>query len=178
LYLGGRFVSELYLLRHGIAVDPGSSGMRDDARPLTEKGIKRMRQVAAGLRALELELDRIVTSPLPRARETAEIVAAALGADDRLETSNVLQTGSDAATVERWLRDQDEERLMLVGHNPTLSELVSLLVVGARMSPVCELKKGGIAALSKRGGPSGLFELSWLATPRLLRRLGGAISDD
>jgi phosphohistidine phosphatase len=178
MFFGGLFVNELYLLRHGIAVDPGSSGMRDDARPLTEKGIKRMRQIASGLCALDLELDRIVTSPLPRARETAEIVAHALGAIERLETSNVLQTGSDAATIERWLRDRHEERMMLVGHNPTLSELVSLLVVGARMSPVCELKKGGIAALSKRGGPSGLFELTWVATPRLLRRLGGPISDD
>jgi phosphohistidine phosphatase len=177
-FLEALFVTELYLLRHGIAVDPGSSGMPDDARPLTEKGIKRMRQIAAGLLALDLELDRIVTSPLPRAKETAEIVALALGARERLETANVLQTGSDAATVERWLRDRSEERMMLVGHNPTLSELVSLLVVGARMSPICELKKGGIAALVKRGGPTGLFELSWVATPRLLRRLGGALSDD
>jgi phosphohistidine phosphatase len=89
-----------------------------------------------------------------------------------------LQTGSDASTIERWLRDRTEARIMLVGHNPTLSELVSLLVVGARMSPICDLKKGGIAALSKRGGPAGLFELCWVATPRLLRRLGGARADD
>jgi phosphohistidine phosphatase len=170
-------VNELYLLRHGIAVDP-VSGMSDDERPLTEKGIKRMREIASGLCSLGLDLDRIVTSPLPRAKETAEIVARALGANDRLETSKVLRTGSDAVTIERWLRDRTEERMMLVGHNPTLSELVSLLVVGARMSPICELKKGGIAALSRRGGPSGLFEVSWVATPRLLRRMGGAMSDD
>jgi phosphohistidine phosphatase len=171
-------VTELYLLRHGIAVDPGFSGMPDDARPLTDKGKKRMRQIASGLRVLELELDRIVTSPLPRARETAELVALALGAKDRLETSNVLQTGSDAATIERWLRDRPEGRLMLVGHNPTLSELVSLLVVGARKSPICELKKGGIAALQRVAGPVGLFELSWMAPPRLLRRIGGDLSAD
>jgi phosphohistidine phosphatase len=171
-------VNELYLLRHGIAVDPGTVGMSDDARPLTDKGIKRMRQVAAGLCLLDLELDRIITSPLPRAKQTAEIVAAALGVKERLESSNVLQTGSDATTIERWLRDRTEGRLMLVGHNPTLSELVSLLVVGARMSPICDLKKGGMAALTRRAGPSGLFELSWLATPRLLRRLGGAQLDD
>ena len=59
-------VTELYLLRHGIAVDPGFSGMSDDERPLTEKGKKRMREIGSGLRLLELELDRIVTSPLPR----------------------------------------------------------------------------------------------------------------
>jgi phosphohistidine phosphatase len=170
-------VNALYLLRHGIAVDPGSSGMPDDARPLTEKGIKRMHQIAIGLLALELELDAIITSPLVRARETAEIVADALGLADRLETSNVLATGSDPATIERWLRSRAESRLMLVGHNPTLSELVSLLVAGARRSTICDLKKGGIAALERTIGASGLYELTWLAPPRILRRLGGAADD-
>ena len=99
-------MNELYLLRHGIAVDPVSSGMPDDARPLTEKGIKRMRQIAGGLRTLDLELEAIVSSPLVRAKETAEIVAVALGMRDRLETSNVLETGSDPAKIERWLRSE------------------------------------------------------------------------
>ena len=85
----------------------------------------------------------------------------------------MLQTGSDAATIERWLRDRPEGRLMLVGHNPTLSELVSLLVVGARKSPICELKKGGIAALCSVWPDLWAFRLSWMAPPRLLRRLGG-----
>jgi phosphohistidine phosphatase len=170
-------VNELYLLRHGIAVDPGSSGMPDDARPLTEKGIKRMHQIALGLIALDLQLDAIVTSPLVRARETAEIVADALGLSDRLESSNVLATGSDPATIERWLRSRAESRLMLVGHNPTLSELVSLLVAGSRRSPICELKKGGLAALARAQGSSDLYELCWLAPPRLLRRKGGAGDD-
>ena len=152
--------------------------MPDEERPLTEKGIKRMRQVATGLLALDLEVDRIVTSPLPRARATAEIVAEALGARDRLETSEVLNTRSDAAKVERWLRDRVEDRLMLVGHNPTLSDLVSLLVVGTTMPLVCDLKKGGIAALSRRAGASGLYALAWVAPPRLTRRLAGAGLDD
>jgi phosphohistidine phosphatase len=170
-------VNELFLLRHGIAVDPGSSGMPDDVRPLTEKGIKRMREIACGLRALDLDLESIVTSPLVRARETAEIVVEALGRSVRLETSSVLATGSDPATIERWLESRAEQRLMLVGHNPTLSDLVSLLVVGARKSPICELKKGGIAALSHTQRSSGLYELSWLAPPRLLRRLGAGAGE-
>jgi phosphohistidine phosphatase len=170
-------VNEIYLLRHGIAVDPSFSGVPDDARALTEKGIKRMREIARGLAALALELDAVVTSPLIRARETAEIVADALDIRDRLEASNVLATGSDPATIERWLRGRAEGSLMLVGHNPTLSELVSLLVVGARRSPICELKKGGMAALHRAEGSSGLYELSWLAPPRLLRRIGGALGD-
>lgn len=62
-------MNELYVLRHGIAVDPVSSRMPDDARPLTEKGIKRMHQIANGLRTLDLELEAIVSSPLIRASD-------------------------------------------------------------------------------------------------------------
>jgi phosphohistidine phosphatase len=145
--------------------------MPDDARPLTEKGIKRTRQIASGLRVLNLELESIVTSPLVRAKQTAEIVAEALGSSVRLETSNALATGSDPATIERWLTSRAEERLLLVGHNPTLSDLVSLLVLGPRRSPICDLKKGGIAALSRGDESGGRYDLAWLAPPRLLRRL-------
>src|SRR4029077_6506296 len=98
----------------------------EDERPLTAKGEKRMRQIALALRKLDLKLDRIVTSPLPRARATAEIVADALDARERLENSNLLQTGTAAASIQRWLRERTEDRLMIVGHNPTLSDLVAL----------------------------------------------------
>src|SRR5262245_50983881 len=135
-------MKELYILRHGIAVDHGTPGIPDDARPLTSKGERRMRQIAAGLRKLDLKLDRIITSPLPRARATGEIVADALELREQFETSNLLQTGTAAATIQRWLRERTEDRLMLVGHNPTLSDLVSLLVTGTILTPICDLKKG------------------------------------
>ena len=145
-------MTDLYIVRHGIAVDPGTPGIRDDERPLTAKGEKRMRQIARGLRTLDVKLDRIITSPLARARATAEIIADELDARELLETSNVLQTGSSAASVERWLRARTEERLMIVGHNPTLSDLLSLLVLGSTQPLICDLKKGGIAALGQKGG--------------------------
>ncbi len=170
-------MNELFLLRHGIAADPATSGVPDEARPLTEKGIKRMRQIARGLRSLELELDAIITSPLVRARETAEIVAEVLGPSVRVETSKVLATGSGPAAIERWIGGRAEARLLLVGHNPTLSDLVSRLVLGAGSSPICDLKKGGMAALERIAGSPGLYELTWLAPPRLLRRLGAGEDD-
>jgi phosphohistidine phosphatase len=164
-------MTELYIVRHGIAVDPGTPGIPDDERPLTPKGEKRMRQIARGLRMLNLKVDRIITSPLPRARATAEIIADALDARKILETTNVLQTGSSAATVERWLRERTEERLMIVGHNPTLSDLLSLLVLGSTQPLICDLKKGGVAALGQNGGAKDLYELHWIAPPRLIRGL-------
>jgi phosphohistidine phosphatase len=170
-------MKDLYIVRHGIAVEPGTPGIPDDERPLTPKGEKRMRQIAHGLRMLDLKLDRIITSPLPRARGTAEIIADALGVRELLETSNVLQAGTSAATVERWLRERTEDRLMIVGHNPTLSDLLSLLVLGSTQPTICDMKKGGIAALAQEAGAKDLYELHWIAPPRLIRGLmdgGGA----
>jgi phosphohistidine phosphatase len=164
-------MKDLYIVRHGIAVEPGTPGIADDERPLTSKGEKRMQQVARGLRKLDLKLDRIVTSPLPRARATAEIVADVLNARELLEMSNVLQAGSSAATIERWLRERPEDRLMIVGHNPTLSNLVSLLVLGSTQPLICDLKKGGVAALARTASAKELYSVSWIATPRLVRGL-------
>jgi phosphohistidine phosphatase len=170
-------MTDLYILRHGIAVDPGTPGIPDDERPLTAKGEKRMRQIARGLLTLDLKLDRIVTSPLPRARATAEIVADELGILALLESANVLQVGASAAAIQRWLRDRPEARLMIVGHNPTLSDLVSLLVLGSTQPRICDLKKGGIAALERTVAAKDLYDVAWIATPRLLRRLNDNESD-
>ncbi|MGP0065696.1 MAG: phosphohistidine phosphatase SixA [Isosphaeraceae bacterium] len=168
-------MKSLYVLRHGIAVEPGTPGIPDDERPLTAKGEKRMRVVARGLRRLDLEIDRIVTSPLPRARSTAEIVADGLDAADLVETADILRAGSDAEAIQNWLSRRSEDRLMIVGHNPALSDLIALLVLGSSQSgpQVCELRKGGIAALETAPGSTDRYELAWVATPRLIRRLAG-----
>ncbi len=164
---------ELYIVRHGIAVEHGAPGIPDDDRPLTPKGEKRMRQIARGLRRLDLTLDRIVTSPLPRASATAEIVAEELHAEDMLETADILRAGTDAATIMQWLRERTEDRLMIVGHNPALSDLITLLVLGSAPSgpQVHDLRKGGIAALEPAIGIRDRYELVWVATPGLIRRL-------
>jgi phosphohistidine phosphatase len=166
-------MKELYILRHGIAVEPGTPGIPDDERPLTAKGQKRMHEIARGLRRLDLSLDRIYTSPLPRARETAEIVVEELDADARLETAEILAAGSDAASIQNWLRERTEDRLMIVGHNPALSDLITLLVLGKRkLGPqICDLKKGGTAALEPSASAPDRFDLLWIATPRVIRRL-------
>src|SRR5262249_54868870 len=111
-------MKELYILRHGIAVEPGTPGIPDDERPLTPKGRRPIREIGRALRRRDLPLDRIVTSPLPRASATAEIAAEELGVEDRLETADVLRAGSDARAIRDWLRQRTENCLMIVGHNP------------------------------------------------------------
>jgi len=161
-------MTQLYLLRHGLAVPPGTPDLDDDDRTLTPEGERRVRQVGRALRRLKVKLDRIATSPLPRAIRTAEIVADALGIADRVEEVDALRTGRDAASVVSWLATRTEPRLMLVGHNPTLSDLVARLVVGPDQAAFCELHKAGIAAL--QGEPGGRYQIDWISRPRLFRR--------
>jgi phosphohistidine phosphatase len=162
-------MNRLYLLRHGIAVPFGTPGIDDDDRPLTPKGEKRMRQIARGLNKLDLKLDRIVSSPVPRALRTAELVADVLELKGHLETDEALRPGNSAASIRDWLKERAEARLMIVGHDPAFSELVGLLATGEPRLSVAELKKGGVAAFCAE--PEGELKLDWLAPPKLIRRL-------
>ena len=162
---------KLFILRHGLAVPHGTADISEQDRPLTPKGERRMRQVGRGLAALRLGVDRIVTSPLPRARRTAQIVARELGLVDSLETSTILSAGADPHSLRDWLRDRAEDRLMIVGHNPDLSDLVGLLILGDVGRFPFELKKGGVAALSVALHSGPLFQLDWTAPAGLIRRL-------
>ena len=162
-------MTRLYLLRHGIAEPHGTPGVAEADRRLTSKGEERLAQVARGLQRLGIEPDRIVTSPLVRARRTAEIVAELLGLHDRLEIAEELSPGYEAAEIRAWLREREEASLMLVGHNPNLTELLGVLIgVAGQLLPF-ELKKGGVASL--RSGEGDFYELKWLVTPKLLRGL-------
>jgi phosphohistidine phosphatase len=159
-------MSCLYIVRHGIAIEHGTPGYDEDERPLTPLGATRMKEVARGLRALKLKIDTIVTSPLPRASRTASILAGVLDLEPNLETAEVLRSGTSAESIRDWLATRNEENLMIVGHNPSLEDLISLLVGGSLQ---LQLRKGGVACLAKL--PEGTYCLDWLARPRLLRNL-------
>jgi phosphohistidine phosphatase len=164
-------MARLYLLRHGIAVPHGAPGVRQEDRPLTPEGEKEVGQVAKGLKRLKVEPDRVITSPLPRARRTAEIAAEVLGLADRLEHADVLKAGSPPEAIRDWLESFGGESLMLVGHNPDLTDLLGLLAGFPGDSPPFELKKAGVAALE--GDGRGPYLIHWLATPKMIRRLLG-----
>ena len=110
----------IYLLRHGIAVSAEETAPDED-RPLTAKGIKRMRKGARGLRRLGLDFDAVLTSPLARARQTADIVAASLGLESRLTVVETLQPNCSVEELLASLSDyQHCKHLLLVGHEPLL----------------------------------------------------------
>jgi phosphohistidine phosphatase len=166
----------LYLMRHGIALPSDDPSVTDDSeRPLTRKGIKRMRKAARGVRRLDIPFDALLTSPLVRARQTAEILAGALGIEARLEEISGLAPES---TVEHLIfgltRYQDREHLILVGHEPLLSDTVSHLLCARQSSTVdVELKKGSLCRIEVDKIPAvSPAKLHWLLTPKQLRALG------
>ncbi len=167
-------MTELLLLRHGLALDPEEArrrGLSDAERPLTEKGRRRCRLAARGLARWLESVPRVLTSPLPRARETAEIFADALGAE--LEVVDWLRPGVDP---QAWFAKPggggDHGRVMWVGHEPQLSRAVALAIGDG--GAAVEMKKSACAAIRFPDLPTlGGGELAWLLPPRLLRLLGG-----
>lgn len=165
---------ELYLLRHGIAVESGTAGFEDDAaRPLTGKGRRQLRKIAGAIRKLEPKFDLILSSPLLRARQTAEIVAGELKLKKRLKLSNALAPGSTATILIRQLSREKPapEKVLLVGHEPDLGRLVSLFASGSRDLQV-DFKKAGLCKLEAEKLRIGkCATLAWLLTPKQLKAM-------
>jgi phosphohistidine phosphatase len=162
----------LYILRHGIAEEASADG-DDGARKLTAKGREKLRGVAEGLREFGIKLDVILTSPLARATETAEIVAAAYSNNPPPQVLPALTTGVPPAEAVAALRPfAKQKHVMIVGHEPQLSSLAALLLTGSTDGGKLELKKGGCIALSVAArAEKGGAELMWMLTPRQLRKL-------
>jgi phosphohistidine phosphatase len=162
----------LFLLRHGLAAERGAPGFTNDAgRPLTPKGRRQLRKISAALKQMDLQLDLIFSSPFLRAKQTAEIVAAGLKLKKRLKFSNALAPGGNAAILFRQLERMKPlpENLLLVGHEPDLSRLISLLVTG-RTDAGFALKKGGLCKLEVEKLHAGkCATLAWLLTPKQMK---------
>ncbi len=171
----------LFILRHGIAVEHGAAGYEnDDERPLTSKGERKVWMIAEAMKALEISFDLILSSPLVRARETAEIVAEVLKSKKRMELTDTLAPQESAKRLIDYLNDQGAvDDVLLVGHEPFLSRLISLLISGDSEASVL-LKKGGFCKLSMEDLQQGqCATLEWLLTPKqmgLIMRDGSCVT--
>ena len=164
----------LYLLRHAIAEErSGSSPAGDAQRRLTQEGARKMRRIAKGMKASKLSFDLILTSPYPRARETATIVAETFGAVKKVELAPALAPhGNPKQLIDDLHRHHpDRKHVLLVGHEPYLSRLISLLLTGdTRM--VINLKKGGWCKLTTEKLQYGrCANLEWLIAPAQMKRM-------
>lgn len=159
---------ELYVLRHAIADERDPEKYPDDAlRPLTAKGIRRMKRIAAGMRTLGIKPDLILSSPYTRARQTAEIAAEALRAGKVLKFSEHLEVAGDARKLVQELKSKyaNAASVILVGHEPQLSDCISVLLLGDTQLALT-MKKGGLCKLAVDSLKYGrCATLEWLIPP-------------
>jgi phosphohistidine phosphatase len=163
-------VYELYVIRHGIAEERGDAWPDDTKRPLTEDGVARMRKTARALERLGVTFDVVLTSPLVRAHQTAEIVASAYSPKPPVVNVDALAPGgSSSAVIAELEKHAKKKRIAIVGHEPGIGELAAKL---AGMRVDLEFKKGGMARIDVEAlPPKGPGMLRWFVPPRFLRNL-------
>ena len=163
----------LYVLRHGVAEEVGPEGS-DGSRRLTPSGRRKLRAAAAGMRALGLAFDTLLTSPLVRAAETAAIVSETFARRPAPRELGALAPGVPPVETARALRAFARNgHVAIVGHEPGLSGVVALLLTGSPDGLRLTLKKGGLVVLEVRDpGRGGGATLRCMLSPRQLRRLG------
>jgi phosphohistidine phosphatase len=161
---------QLLIVRHGIAVERGTPGIPDDDRPLTPEGEKKFKQAARGIARVLDKPYAILTSPLPRAHRTAELLADAFGGVT-LTATPALAEGS-FEDLSSQLGDYPRKALLaIVGHEPFLSSLLARLL-RAKGGAGLEFKKGGAALVELDGGLNDGATLLAFLPPKVLREIG------
>jgi phosphohistidine phosphatase len=166
-------IMEVFLVRHAIAHERNRKRWPDDAqRPLTAAGARKFRKAAKGLAKLLPKSAALLTSPYVRARDTADILAATVRRSKAI-TCPQLATDAGAKQAFALLKTRKEQSVVLVGHEPYLSEFLSSAIGGDAAGLCVEFKKGGAACLEfgKRIAP-GRAVLKWMLPPRVLRAVG------
>jgi phosphohistidine phosphatase len=164
---------QLYIVRHGIAVDREDPKCPPDPeRYLTEEGVEKTKQVAKGVAALAVSADLLLSSPYVRATQTAEIFAAALDyAKQKIRRTDLLLPGADPSLLFRELaKDKQSASVFLFGHAPQLDDIIATAVGSKRH--LTSLKKAGVALIELKRISPPIGMVVWVATPKLLRRSG------
>ncbi len=169
----------LYLMRHAIAVDADDNS-QDRLRPLTAKGRLKLIRIAQNLKNLDITFDLILTSPALRALQTAETVAGVLGLHSKkvIQTENLAPPGSTVHLLAEIIARESLDNLLIVGHEPYLSQLIGMLLAGDASLSI-RLKKAGLCKLSFEQLVYGrCATLEWLLTPAQLLAMGTHIELD
>jgi phosphohistidine phosphatase len=163
---------DLYLVRHAAAFDPDPTKWPTDReRPLTQEGEKRFRRAAKGLASLVSKVDVVLSSPYRRAWQTAEALASCAGWPAPVELG-ALEAGSSPAAILQALQAYGGvDSVALVGHEPTMHELVSYLLTADTGHAQVEFRKGSVARLELEGLRPGAARLRWLLAPKVMRSL-------
>ena len=168
----------LYVVRHAIAEERNPDRWPDDHdRPLSERGVRRFHPVAHMLNRLVPDIDALLSSRAVRAWSTAEILTRVAGWPQPMACRE-LEGASSEAVAAAIRNHAGKERIAIVGHEPSLSQLVGFLLTGREDELYLDFKKGAIVALAFEGGVrNGMGVMQWMLTPKLARLVGGPASD-
>jgi phosphohistidine phosphatase len=161
---------DIYFLRHANAGEPKLSPAKDEKRPLDKLGIEQSHDVGRALAALDVTVDAVISSPLRRATQTAAVVANELGYEDKVMIDGALKPGAGYEQFQELLaRYSRKDAILVVGHNPNLTDFLNRLLAGGAALHALELKKGSIARVEKVGRRPAV--LRWCMTPKVIRSI-------
>jgi phosphohistidine phosphatase len=165
----------IYFLRHANAGQPIANSKKDEKRALDKEGIEQCGVVGRALAGLDVQVDVMISSPLKRAGQTASLVGNELGYEGKLQLEDALRPGGTFADFRKLLDKYSKyESIMVVGHNPNLSEFLGRSISETGCEAGTELKKGAVAKI-ELGRNSAL--LHWCVTPKLLRSVYAAAAE-
>jgi len=165
----------VYFLRHANAGNHLANPKKDEKRALDKEGIEQCGYVGRALAALDVQVDTVIASPLKRATQTAALVGNELGHEGKLQIDPALRPQATFAEFRKLLdKYARQEAIMVVGHNPNLSEFLGRIISDAGCEAAAELRKGAVAKVELRR-TSG--SLQWVLTPKILRTLHAAAAD-
>lgn len=165
----------IYFLRHANAGVSMSNLKRDERRALDKEGIEQCGIVGRTLAAMDVQVDTIISSPLKRSAQTASLVGNELSYEGKLQLEDGLRPGATYADFRRLLEKYaKQESIMVVGHNPNLSEFLGRSICEAGCEAGVELKKGAVAKVEMGRN---VAVLQWCLTPRVLRGIYAAATE-
>ncbi len=171
-------MKQVYLFRHGIALDLGQGGItRDFDRPLSSRGEEKTRAVAEGLLATGVKPDLVGSSALVRARETAEIVRDVLLPNQPVTLCDFMAPGGASAALFKWLQTRSEKSILLVGHMPDLSTFTALCQPPETREWVVFKKAGCACIVFENQIGAGYGSLAWYRSPSELRTRADGAAD-
>ncbi len=161
---------DIYFLRHANAGEPKLNPAKDEKRPLDKLGIEQSHDVGRALAAMDITVDSVISSPLRRATQTAAVVANEIGYEDKVITDAALRPGASYEQFQELVsRYNRKDAIMVVGHNPNLTEFLNKVLSGGSNLRAIELKKGMIARVEKIGRKPAV--LRWCMPPKLVRSI-------
>jgi phosphohistidine phosphatase len=165
----------IYFLRHASAGERVGDPKKDDKRALDKEGIEQCGHIGRALAAMDVQVDLIISSPLKRATQTASLVGNELGYEGKLQIESGLRPQATFADFRKLLdKYSRQEAIMVVGHNPNLSEFLGRIISDAGCQADVDLKKGAVSKIETQRNSGSLH---WCLTPKIVRTLYSAATE-